>query len=256
MAWQLDQVEALRVVIDVGKRIWRSTEVGIVVSTDRSSYNPKCGRNGERLNWVLGNSNPIDAGSSATARRMKLNGSCRGFAALTAGRDRPGNLLRAVIATCERKIELAPYRDHGVSQLTDQPKVMRRRGGNPQSLRASGNRGVIDRLDVDSVPVKQEVASLLAQIGIADHDRHDMGLRRQHRQAGFPQSRFRRCHGGALARTLSARCLEMSDRGCRGRRYRGRQGCREDKSGSVRTDGVHDGAVACDVAAKRAESLG
>src|SRR6266851_7600511 len=68
MAWQLDHVEALRVVINVGKRIWRSTEVGILVPTDRSSRNPKCARNGERLNWVLGNSNRIDAGSSETAQ--------------------------------------------------------------------------------------------------------------------------------------------------------------------------------------------
>jgi hypothetical protein len=36
-------------------------------------------------------------------------------AGLTAGRDRPGNFLGAVIVTSERKIELPPYRDQRVS---------------------------------------------------------------------------------------------------------------------------------------------
>ena len=56
---------------------------------------------------------------------------------------------------------------------------MGRGGGNPQSLGASGNRGIIDRLDVDPVLLEQEIARPLAQVGIADHDRHDMGICRQ-----------------------------------------------------------------------------
>ena len=105
----------------------------------------------------------------------------------------------------EREIEFMPHGDHGISQLPDQPNVMRRGRSNPQSLGAACNRWIVDRLDVDPVPVKQKVARLLAEIGIADHDRHDMRVRRHHRQARFPQSRLGRCHRASLTRTLGIR---------------------------------------------------
>src|SRR5438309_10592897 len=56
-----------------------------------------------------------------------------------------------------------PYGDQRVSQVSDQPITMHRGEGNPQSLGASGNRGIIDRLDVDPVLLKQEVARLLCR---------------------------------------------------------------------------------------------
>ena len=143
----------------------------------------------------------------------------------------------------EREIEFVPHGDHGLGQLPDQPNVMRRRRSNPQSLGATANRWIVDRLDVDPVPVKQKVARLLAEIGIADHDRDDMGLRRHYGQARFPQCRLGRGDCTTLARTLFARCLEMNDRGCRSRGYRGWQRRCEDKSGSVGSDGVHHGAL-------------
>src|ERR1700749_4067406 len=43
----------------------------------------------------------------------------------------------------------------------------------PQALGSFGNGRVIDRLDVDAVLFEQEVAGLLAQLGIADEQRHD-----------------------------------------------------------------------------------
>ena len=79
---------------------------------------------------------------------------------------------------------------------------MRRGRGNPQSLGAPGNGRIIDRLDVNPVPVEQEIACLLALVGITDHHRYDMRVCVQHRQPGFPQGGFGRCHGGALGRTL------------------------------------------------------
>ena len=124
-----------------------------------------------------------------------------GLPVLAAGRDRLCMLLDRLLVFSEREIEFLPHRNHGVSQLSDQPRVMRRGGRNPQSLGASRDRRIVDRLDVDPMLVKQEVARLFAQVGISDHDRHDVRLCRQHRQAGFAQSRLGCCDGCALART-------------------------------------------------------
>jgi hypothetical protein len=88
--------------------------------------------------------------------------SSNGAARLTAGRDRLRELLAGLAVPSEREIEFLPNRNQGVSQLLDQPKVVRRGGGNPQSLGTSGNRRIIDRLDVDPVPLKQNIARLLA----------------------------------------------------------------------------------------------
>src|SRR5271156_3423365 len=156
----------------------------------------------------------------------------------------------------ERQIELLPYCKHRVSQLRNQPSVMRGGRGYPQSLGASWNGWIVDRLDVDPVPFKQQVARPLAKIGISDHDRHDMRFRRHHRKAGFPESRLGLSYGGALARALHTGCLAMGDRGCRSRRHRGRQGRREDKSGCVGSDGVHDSTRPGDVATESAIGLG
>src|SRR5258708_3654380 len=92
----------------------------------------------------------IPAGSDPNATR------------LTAGRDRLRKLLAGLTVYSERQVEFLPNRSQGVSQLLDQPNVVRRGGGNPQSLGASGNRRIIDRLDVDPVPLKQNIARLLA----------------------------------------------------------------------------------------------
>ena len=82
-----------------------------------------------------------------------------------------------------------------------------------------------------------------------------MRLCGQHRQASFPQGCLGRCHGGALARALCTRCLEIDDRGGRSCRHRRRQRRREDESGSMGSDCIHERAAAGDVAAKCAESF-
>ena len=56
---------------NIRKRIRRSTEVGILVSTHHSRRDAKSGCNGERLNWVLGSSNRIDAGSSEIGQELE-----------------------------------------------------------------------------------------------------------------------------------------------------------------------------------------
>src|SRR5437588_7662118 len=116
-----------------------------------------------------------------TARRT-AHQKCKGLSKrrgwLAASRDRLRTLLDRVLISSERKIELLPYRNQGVSQSPDQPRVVCRGGGNPQSLGAAGNRRIIDRLNVDAVLVKEEVARLLAQVGVPDHNRNDVRLRR------------------------------------------------------------------------------
>jgi hypothetical protein len=81
---------------------------------------------------------------------------------LTAGRDRLRELSAGLAVRSEPEIEFLPNRNQGVSQLLDQPKVVRRGGGNPQSLGASCNRRIIDRLDVDRVPLEEKIARLFA----------------------------------------------------------------------------------------------
>lgn len=66
-----------------------------------------------------------------------------------------GDGLRArlgewMIVFSERKIEFPPDGNQRASQLFDRRRSCA--GCNPQSLGASGDRGIVDRLNVDSVP--------------------------------------------------------------------------------------------------------
>jgi hypothetical protein len=60
-------------------------------------------------------------------------GMARSTVRLAASRDR---LLPRLMVSSERKTELAPYRNQGISQLPDQPIAMRGGRGNPQSFGA------------------------------------------------------------------------------------------------------------------------
>src|SRR5438270_5209976 len=82
-----------------------------------------------------------------------------------------------------------------------------------------------------------------------------MSLCGQHRQPGFPEGGLGRCYGGALRRTLRTRGLEMRDRRSRSCGDRGWQGCSEDKTGCMASDGVHHGTAPGDVTAERAEGF-
>src|SRR4051812_35604788 len=85
-------------------------------------------------------------------------------------------LLDAFKTLPERKPELLPDSGHGARQLCDQLRVVRWRRRDPQPLRAARDRWIIDRLDIDAVSFKQQVARPLAQLRLSDHDRHDMRL--------------------------------------------------------------------------------
>jgi hypothetical protein len=75
MAWQVDQVAAARAITNSTKRMRRSTEVNILVSTQKSGRNVKRGRNGELLNWGLRSSHRIEVRRSQ--RNSRPRSSCR-----------------------------------------------------------------------------------------------------------------------------------------------------------------------------------
>ncbi len=104
--------------------------------------------------------------------------------------------------------------------------------------------------------LQQDIGRLLALLGIADEQRHDMGLVRHHWEAGGVEDRLDA--GGAIlvALALPVRGLEVADRGRCGRTDRGRQRRREDEARSVGADRVDDLGIAGDVAAEAAEGLG
>ena len=54
-----------------------------------------------------------------------------------------------------------------------------------QAFGAALDRRIVDRLDVDIVVLHQHVAGRLAGPGIAHHDRHDMAVAGQNRDAGL-----------------------------------------------------------------------
>src|SRR6202011_3679856 len=107
----------------------------------------------------------------------------------------------------QRQAETLPDLQQGFGEMIDQSVVMIGRRRDPQPLAALGNGRIVDRLDVDVVLFEKDVAGPLAALGIADEQRHDMGLARHHRQARGGQDRLD--PGGALlmALALPARCL-------------------------------------------------
>jgi hypothetical protein len=75
-------------------------------------------------------------------------------------------------------------------ELADLRLVVERRRRDPQALGAARHRRVVDRLDVDGVVLQQAVGRHLAQLGVADHHRHDVGLGLQDRQARRAQGQL------------------------------------------------------------------
>ena len=95
---------------------------------------------------------------------------------------------------------------------------VQRAWGDAQTLFALGDRRIIDRLDIDRMPVEQQVGRLLAELGIADEHRHDMGRVRHHRQARRAQRMFGE-HRLALVLRAKRHALllfQKADGGCRG----------------------------------------
>src|SRR5262249_28636287 len=77
-------------------------------------------------------------------------------------------LLRGKCASVQRQAELFPHVHQCLGELVDQPIVVIGRGRDAQPLSAFGNGRIVDRLDVDPMPLEQEIARLLATLRIAD----------------------------------------------------------------------------------------
>jgi hypothetical protein len=109
----------------------------------------------QRTNWPIG---------AAARNRRRQIGICEDGVALwlASGGDGLGTLLNSQVVCSERQVEFSPYGNHRVGQLLDQPNVMPRGWRDPQSFGAPDNRRIVDRLDVDAVPIEQDIARLLA----------------------------------------------------------------------------------------------
>ena len=90
------------------------------------------------------------------------------------------------------------------ASVVDQAVVVIGARRDAQPLRAFRHRRIVDRLDVDAVLGKQEIARLLAQLGIADEDRHDVGRAGHHRQRRSGEHRL-----GARGAILMAVALPL-----------------------------------------------
>jgi len=111
----------------------------------------------------------------------------------------------------ERQAKFTPNRHHRRGKLGHQMPGMGRRRSDAQALGAAGHRRIVDRLDVDAMPLKEQIARLFAEIGIADQDGHDMGRRRHHRQAGGYKGRLGRSHGRLVVGALDLGDLQVGD---------------------------------------------
>ena len=104
--------------------------------------------------------------------------------------------------------------------------------------------------------LQQQVARLLAEVGVADHQRHDMRRIFHHRQAGGGQRVLGQRRLTLMPGALFARRLQMPD-GRAGARRDGRgQGRREDEGRREGAHGVDDVGLGGDIAAQRAKPLG
>ena len=125
---------------------------------------------------------PVYVGAHHVARFLVVTITVA-IAARRIGEEREVESYSAASARCsERQPELLPDIDERLGKRVDQAVVVIRARRDAQPLSAFRHRRIIDRLDVDAVLGEQKIARLLAQLGIADKDRHDMRRARHHRQ--------------------------------------------------------------------------
>src|SRR6202042_2136258 len=84
----------------------------------------------------------------------------------------------------ELEAERLPHVDQGLDQVGDLSFAVGRRRGHAQALSPPGDSRIVDRLNVDRMPLEQEFARRAALSGVADKHRHDMRGILNYRQAG------------------------------------------------------------------------
>ena len=121
----------------------------------------------------------------------------------------------------EGEAERLPDVDQSLDQIGDLGFGMGRRRGHAQPLRPPGDGRIVDRLNVDRMPLEQEFARRAALPGVADKHRHDMRGIVHHRQTGGAQSVLDELRHMLVAVALGGRALQMLDRGGCARRTLG-----------------------------------
>src|ERR1700731_1159147 len=142
----------------------------------------------------------------------------------------------------EGQPERSPDIGHAFHEMRDMRIRVQGTWRDAQSLAASGDRRIIDWLDIDRVAIEQHVGRALAEFGIADAHWHDMGRVRRHREAGRAQSMFGE-HRLALmlrAEFIALSLLQEAYGGCRGGGERWRQSRGENEGGRERAYGEED----------------
>jgi membrane AbrB-like protein len=100
----------------------------------------------------------------------------------------PGLTGRLDLFRCGRLLaatqpEPIPDVDQRFGKRIDQRIVVVGRGCNAETFHPAWHGWIVDRLDIDAVLGKQQIACRLALLGVADENRHDMRRARHHRQA-------------------------------------------------------------------------
>ena len=99
---------------------------------------------------------------------------------------------------------------------------------------------IVDWLDINAVPVQQEIACCLAEVRVADHDRDDVRRVVEDGQA----RRAERVLGDGghvlVLRSFLVRSLQVADRRARAGGNHGRQGGRENELLRRATHGIDD----------------
>src|SRR5262249_11702717 len=132
-------------------------------------------------------------------------------------RARMTQSLRRERAFPERQAEALPNIDQGFGERVDQTVVMIGARRDAQPLETFRHGRIIERLDVDAMFGKKQIARRLAVLGIADEDRNNVGRTRHHRQRS--SSKHRLDSRGAVLMTvaLPLRGFQMADRRGRSR---------------------------------------
>mmetsp|Transcript_30065 Transcript_30065/g.52801 ORF Transcript_30065/g.52801 Transcript_30065/m.52801 type:complete len:371 (+) Transcript_30065:301-1413(+) len=126
-----------------------------------------------------------------------------------------------------------------IHSLLDHLLIMERPRREPVPLRSDGHSRVVDRLDVYAIFLHKHVSSFLAQLGITDHHRDNVALRRQERDSPLLEMALKDLGSLLLEVSFYVAFLEVFHASQRpsgdGRRY---GGC-EDEPGCEAADGIH-----------------
>jgi len=146
--------------------------------------------------------------------------------------------------------------DQRFDQVGDLRLAVRRRRRDAQALGPLSHGGIVDRLNVDCVPLEQELARRPALLRVANEQRHDMRRIVHHRQASRPKRMLDQLGHRLMPLALGVRTFEVLHR----RRRAGggaRRHCRgEDERRHVAAHGVDHRRARRSIATQRAKALG